>query len=144
MNTTIRPATIRDYKKVIALFGEFVENPQRYAKFDNDSYADFLNREESFLDIVDVDQKIVGFITYSIRTVIRYPKPIIEVEELFVDTDFRRQGLGKKLIKHVLEFAKENNCEYVFLASSKEREPAHKFYKSMGFDEYALHFRRKP
>lgn len=45
---------------------------------------------------------------------------------------------------HVMNFAKSKNCQYIFLASAKERADAHKFYKALGFDEYALHFRRKP
>ncbi len=81
--------------------------------------------------------------TYTVRTVIRYPKPILEIEELYVNPDFRRHGLGRKLMEHVLEYAKSLSCQYMFLASDKKRTEAHEFYKALGFDEYAHHFRLK-
>lgn len=139
----IRDATSDDYKEVMNLYGIFVEDQKRYIDFNNDSYSRVLNDNNTQLKLAILDDKIVGFILFSIRNVIRYSKPIIEVEEFFVLEEYRRMKIGKVLTDVAFSFAKENDCEYVFLASGKERVPAHKFYHKYGFDEYALHFRKK-
>ncbi|MEK9196553.1 MAG: GNAT family N-acetyltransferase [Patescibacteria group bacterium] len=144
MDIKIHRAVGEDYEKVIKLYGEFVEDTKRYTNLDNDSYLKAIDDPNFYIDLAVSDDIIIGFITYSIRTVVRYPKPIMEVEEFYVSPNHRRGGVGRKLFQNTLDFSKETNCQYVFLASSKDRPTAHKFYKSFDFDEYALHFRRQP
>ena len=139
----IRRAVKEDYADVMQLYGLFVENAQRYVKQDNDSFNKVIDDPNSVLEVGIVGGRMVAFIMYSIRNVVRYPKPIVEVEEFFVLEEFRRMKIGKRLMDKVLEFSKSKNCQYVFLASGKERVPAHKFYKSYDFDEYAFHYRKK-
>jgi GNAT superfamily N-acetyltransferase len=142
-NLLIRKATENDYEIVMQLYGLFVENKQRYVNLDNDSYNTVINDPNSSIELGIIDDKIISFIMYSIRNVVRYLKPIVEVEEFFVLEEFRRLKIGKKLMDKVFDFAKNKNCQYIFLASGKERIPAHKFYKNDGFDEYAFHYRKK-
>jgi ribosomal protein S18 acetylase RimI-like enzyme len=143
-NVVIRKAEESDHEEVMNLYGDFVENPERYKGLDNDSFKKFIEKLGSFLDLAVLDNQIVGFIAYSRRTVIRYSKDIVEVEELYVSPDHRKSGIGKKLLEHVLDYSKNESCEYVFVSSAKERVEAHKFYEALGFDQYGLHFRRRP
>lgn len=143
MDIQILRATKDNYDEVRKLYGNFVDDPQRFSSKDNDSYFKFLDSSNSFIDLALVDKKIIGFISYTIRTVIRYPKPIMEVEELYINPDYRKHGVGRKLMEHVLEYAKSVPCQYIFLASDIKREEAHEFYKALGFDQYAYHFRRR-
>lgn len=140
----IRKAKKEDYKEVIKLYADFVKKPGRYKNFDNDSFLKALQLPNFYIYLAEIEKKIIGFITFSIRTVVRYPKPIVEVEEFYVVPALRRKGIGTKLVKKALDFARKNDCQYVFLASSKDRIPAHKFYKALDFDEYAYHYRCKP
>jgi (aminoalkyl)phosphonate N-acetyltransferase len=144
MPVTIRPATAADYKNVIALYADFVNQPDRYKKLDADSYHEALKQPNFWFYLAEDNRQIIGFITFSKRWVVRYPKPIIEVEEFFVSPEKRRQGIGTLLMDQVLAIAQKEDSQYVFLASSKDRLPAHQFYKSMNFDKYAFHYRRKP
>lgn len=144
MKMKIRKARKEDYKKVVELYADFVNQPDRYKNFDNDSFLKVLEIPDFHFYLAEKEKRIVGFITFSKRTVVRYPKPIVEVEEFYVVPDLRRKGLGRKLMQKALGFAKKGKCQYVFLASSKDRVPAHKFYKALDFDEYAFHYRCKP
>ncbi len=140
----IRPAKKQDCKEVINLFGKFVLDENRYKKKNSNSFHKFIKSKNSFVDVAIIDGKIVGFITYSIRTVVRYPESILEVEEFFVLEKYRRLKIGKQLMEKAINLAKKKRCYYVFLGSSKDRVPSHKFYKHMGFDEYGFHYRVKP
>lgn len=142
MIASIREATLADYQTLMKLYGEFVTDPYRFLALDNDSFKRVLEDPNAYIDLAVVKNEIVGFISYSLRFVVRYPKPIIEVEEFFVPEKHRRKGIGRQLMNHVLKFATENAGQYVFIASAKERKEAHAFYKAMNFNEYAYHFRR--
>ena len=144
MPATIRPAKPEDYSQVITLYADFVNQPERYQNRDNDSYQHVLSQPNFWFLLAEAKSQIVGFITFSKRWVVRYPKPIIEVEEFYVKENLRRQGIGTQLMNQVIEIAKQEDCQYIFLASSKDRLPAHKFYRALDFDEYAYHYRRKP
>ncbi len=140
----IRHAKKEDYKEVIDLFGKFVEDGNRYKEKNSESFHKFIRSKNCFADVAVINGRIVGFITYSIRTVVRYPTPILEVEEFFVLEKYRRLNIGKQLMEKAISVAKKNKCYGIFLGSSKDKKPAHRFYKHMSFDEYGFHYRRKP
>ena len=59
------------------------------------------------------------------------------VENVVTDKDFRKQGLGKKVMEKAIEFAREKNCYKVILESGAWRTEAHQFYRNLGFDDTA-------
>lgn len=56
------------------------------------------------------------------------------VENVVTDSEYRGQGLGRKVMEMAIEFARENNCYKVILQSASFRKEAHQFYKNLGFD----------
>lgn len=61
-------------------------------------------------------------------------KSIGYIENVVTDQDYRRKGIGRKIIENAVNHAKANNCYKVILQSGNSRTDAHKFYKSIGFD----------
>ena len=59
------------------------------------------------------------------------------IENVVTDKDFRKQGLGKKVMEKAIEFAREKNCYKVILESGAWRTEAHQFYRNLGFDDTA-------
>lgn len=59
------------------------------------------------------------------------------VENVVTDKDFRKQGLGKKVMEKAIEFGRQKNCYKVILESGAWREEAHQFYRNLGFDDTA-------
>lgn len=63
------------------------------------------------------------------------------LEDLFVDEEYRSQGLGTDLLKQAIVGTKEAGC-YKFVATSRKvRENIHEWYKRNGFEEYGFEFR---
>ena len=58
--------------------------------------------------------------------------PVILIEDLAVKEDFKKQGIGKKLIEKVEEYAKEIKAKAVSLATHK-KSSAVKFYTKQGY-----------
>lgn len=55
------------------------------------------------------------------------------IEDVVVDTSVRKQGVGKKLLQHAIDFATALNVSTVNLTSRPERIAANKLYQEMGF-----------
>lgn len=139
---TIRNAKESDYEELMKLYNLFVESA-RYSNHDNDSFHKVLNNPSNFILIAEDGGVITGFLTFSVRDVIRYPKQIAEVDELFVLEEYRKHGVGKQLMEQMEKKAKELNCHKIFIESATEREAAHKFYESLGYKNNGYHFVKK-
>ena len=63
------------------------------------------------------------------------------VENLVIDTRYRRRGLGRLLMDYAVARAKEARCYKIVLSSDKRRPEAHRFYRSLGFEASAHGFR---
>ena len=61
-------------------------------------------------------------------------KSIGFIENVITDVAYRRKGIGKAVMEHAIEYAKEQNCYKVILQSGNKRTDAHLFYGKMGFD----------
>lgn len=135
----IRPATADDYSQLMDLYNGFV-NEDRYSGHDNDSFKQVLESKTGYIFVAEVNSKLHGFITYSIRHVVRYPKPIAEIDELFVSITARGKGLGSQLIKKVELDAKERDCYRIYVESHYDHTKAHKLYEKLAFANYGYHF----
>jgi GNAT superfamily N-acetyltransferase len=88
-----------------------------------------------------VDEKIIGraflFIIYNDL----HQKPYGFLEDVFVEEKYRGKGIGKELIKRVIEKAKELGCYKLIATSRFEREMVHKLYENLGFKKWGYEFR---
>lgn len=55
------------------------------------------------------------------------------IENVVTHTDYRRQGIGRRLMRHALQTAWDAGCYKVMLLSGAWREEAHRFYEELGF-----------
>lgn len=75
---------------------------------------------------------IVGMLTL---TVYRVPTGIRSiVEDVAVDSKYRRRGVARSLMETAINFAREAGAEGVALTSNPQREAANLLYQSMGFE----------
>ncbi|MCL2199533.1 MAG: GNAT family N-acetyltransferase [Defluviitaleaceae bacterium] len=59
--------------------------------------------------------------------------PFVVAENMAVDKNFQRKGIGKALFSELTERAKALGCSQILLVTESEREDACKFYESLGF-----------
>ncbi len=65
---------------------------------------------------------------------------LCRVVALAVRNEFKRQGIGAKLMIKTEEIAREKNCAKIELTSGLERTEAHDFYRAIGFEEKSRRF----
>lgn len=56
------------------------------------------------------------------------------IEDVIVDENMRRRGIGEALMRHAIEMAREAGAEGVSLTSNPRREAANRLYQSLGFE----------
>lgn len=138
----IRLAKLSDYKELMKLYNLFVgEN-----KFNNkteDSFEKVLKNKNSFIYVADNNNQLVGFISFSIKDVVRYPEPIGTLDEMFVMEKYRKQGIGNKFMEIFETKLKELKCYGVFMESGKDLKTAHKFYEKLGYKNYGYYFAKR-
>lgn len=59
------------------------------------------------------------------------------LNDLYVDENYRKQGVAKKLIQTAIDFAKVNKAKFVQLETATDNYNAQHLYKSVGFIEQA-------
>lgn len=55
------------------------------------------------------------------------------IENVVTHRDYRRQGIGRRLMRRALQTAWDAGCYKVMLLSGAGREEAHRFYEGLGF-----------
>ncbi len=64
-------------------------------------------------------------------------RPYGLIENVVTRMDRRRQGLGKKLLQQVLDYAWSQDCYKVMLMTGRLDENTFRFYEAAGFDRSA-------
>jgi ribosomal protein S18 acetylase RimI-like enzyme len=79
----------------------------------------------------DENGPIVGMLCLTVYPVPTGLRSIIE--DMVVDRDSRRKGIGQGLVQHAIKLAREAGAGNVSLSSNPAREAANLLYQSMGF-----------
>ena len=60
-------------------------------------------------------------------------RPFMVVEDVIVDKEQRRRGIGSMLMRAIEEQAGNRNCSYIMLVTDSTRIDAQGFYQSLGY-----------
>lgn len=106
------------------------------SEFPDSSYFSNLLENRHFLVLVaKAEGKIIGGLTAYVLPSYQIKKSSIFIYDLGVATSFQRQGIGKKLLDRLLDYAKNHQIQDVFIDTELEdNEDALAFYRKTGFD----------
>lgn len=65
-------------------------------------------------------------------------KPLLNIHDLFVAEAYRHQGIGKQLMQHAEQLARNNGCYKMTLEVLSKNEAAKSSYQSSGYQPYQL------
>lgn len=95
-----------------------------------------LSNLESIAVLVENCQSIIGtgiiFFYDSVPSISNIEGKNAYISNLYVEEQFRRQKIGTQILTILIEKAKQNNCNTIFLHAS---EMGKKLYQSYGFKE---------
>ena len=89
--------------------------------------------------VAELDGKIVGTTTLLIEIKFIHSGGLVgHIEDVVVDKNFQGQRIGEKIMKYLLEFAKNRGCYKTILNCTDDVKP---FYEKLGFKHIANELR---
>ena len=83
--------------------------------------------------IVEVDNRVVGFACVIMMSSICYPHPWAELIELYIQPQFRRQGLGRALVEESERMARERSATGMHLLTGVANTAGQALYSALGY-----------
>ena len=100
-----------------------------------------LAKDDSFVFVALLDNKVVGGLTSYIMHQYYSKFPLVYIFDLAVQTNIQRQGIGKMLIKSNNTYCKSIGAEAVMVQADEADDYAIEFYHSTGATaEKVIHF----
>lgn len=84
--------------------------------------------------VLDIEEGIVGYLVIGYGWGIESGGKEALFDEIFIRSDFRNQGHGKKLIRHALAHVKNQGAKTVFLETEASNPDSRKLYQALGFE----------
>lgn len=154
--------TKEDRKRIVDLIKQFFDVPcddcktvSQLERYDINEYRNLLKQlngytadlSKDFSDdylkniyVYKINDKIVSSAKIYIEN--KLYEPVAHIEDVVTDYNHRKNGYGKRIIKHLIQIAKENKCYKVVLACKEVYRP---FYESCDFkktgDEMSLYLK---
>ena len=88
--------------------------------------------------LAEVNELIVGFAALRVVPCVFFAEPYAELTELFVEENFRRQGVGRALVTHAERLAQEAGARQILILTDFYNNKAISLYRSMGFVHYDI------
>jgi len=138
--THIQPHQIADAKYVISAVAQRIFEPEITPQ----EFSDILEEEKELKDVDDYqrayvenrglflvvmdENKLVG--TGAIK---KYDEKIAELKRIWLLEEYHGQKIGYQVVMRLLDFARANGYERVWLQTSTKQERAIRFYTRFGF-----------
>ena len=149
----IRIATINDLNAVQELnnslfeleFNNFDDTLKVGWPFEKDGkeYFEYMIENE-IVFVAEAEEKIVGYLAGSICEQISYiTETFAELDNMCIDDQYRRLGIGTLLINEFKKYCKEKNIQNIKVTASTKNSRAIQFYIKNGFEDYNVTFKYK-
>ncbi|MEH2449456.1 MAG: GNAT family N-acetyltransferase [Nostoc sp.] len=136
--TIIRVAQARDAEALLVLAKTLATSFVVDSKAFRVAFSELLSSPSGYLAIAEVDKDIVGYILGFDHYTFYANGRVAWVEEIIVDADYRKMGIGRSLMQSFEGWATDRDAKLVALATRR----AGKFYKALGYEESATYWRK--
>ena len=153
MEIVIKKATLENLKDIINFNQQLFDYD--YGNFDKtldcswpsnneDYYRDSITKEDSLALVVFADNKIVGYLIGNLTKPEDYRKigKLAEIDNMFILSEVRGQGVGTSLCERFFKWAKEKGAKRIKVVASAQNKKAIKCYRKNGFEDYNLTLER--
>ena len=142
MTIVIRKIRQSDYAAVAVIWREVLDIRNATDEHVTETYEAMRDDDCYVTFVAEADGSIVGLATAVKVLAIGHPGGYVKMNGIGVLPEYRRQGIGKRLMEQVEQFAVEQGAPYVGLASGINRVEAHAFYGNSGYQKTSFWFRK--
>lgn len=135
---------------LLAELNEEVQNlhhllyPSLFKPYDRDDIAEaleeMLSREQFYVYTAYDDERPAGYVLFRIQkgkeNAFQYAYTSIYIDQLSVKAKYRNRGIGGRLLKEIVLFAKASQIDLIQLDHWTKNEGARRFFQRNGFRYY--------
>jgi GNAT superfamily N-acetyltransferase len=92
--------------------------------------------------LAETDRKIIGLMDLSFRETLFNQDWVMIIEDLIIDKNYQRRGIGTQLVKLAEKIALQRDCSNIELNSDLHRMETHQFWEALGYERKAYQFRK--
>lgn len=135
-------ATLEDVPQLCQLLNSLFQQETEFLADENAQIrglTTILSKPEvGHIIVAKESDNIIGMVNilYTVSTALGERVGILE--DMVIYQDCRNQGIGSRLIRYAIEFAKKNNCQRLTLLTDEDNSIAHKFYIKEGFSRSTM------
>lgn len=130
---SIRNAEPKDAEQISGLLGELgYPHPPEFV---TEKISAISKSDNDILFVAETMGLVIGATHLHIAEMLHEAGKLGRVMALVVTNQYRWLGVGKALIAKAEGRAKDEGCSKMEVTSAKHREPAKKFYESLGYSE---------
>src|SRR5689334_163477 len=135
----IRSCAQSDIDAVVQLEREWEREDIAYGDFNpisREVFIAFLERFPAYFLVAESDGQIVGYVHGSVQRdkrmeVLPEQEPYVEIENIYVKSNFRNKDIGGKLLERLFEVARQDGMQrFVVSTASKDTDKILNFYRS--------------
>lgn len=93
-----------------------------------------LQASDSMILVAETFDRVVGMISMQSLVSTAMGERVGLIEDMIVTADFRRQGIGKRLLGFMIEESKRLGYPRLALGADKRNDSALSFYRTFGFE----------
>ena len=136
MKITIRECEPRDIEALYRLnrdeLGYDYPEEQMYLRL-----LELFERPSDKILVAESAEGVCGYV-HAVDYDLLYHGHMKNIMGIAVDSRYRRQGIGRKLLEGIEQWARYTGAEGIRLNSGSERKEAHAFYESCGYVQKKL------
>ncbi|MCX8085794.1 MAG: GNAT family N-acetyltransferase, partial [Rhodocyclaceae bacterium] len=95
------------------------------------------------LFVLRIDGAVAGMANALVTVSTALGAPVLLLEDVIVAAPYRGRGYGRRLVEHVLDWARAQGLARVTLLADADNAPALAFYARLGFSPSAMVVRRR-
>ncbi|MBA2760235.1 MAG: GNAT family N-acetyltransferase [Chloroflexia bacterium] len=103
------------------------------------AYTRMLGDERHVVTLAEVDGRAVGYLSGAVRDPSTWRTArMAEIFALYVIPEYRSQGIGERLVRSFLRWARDQGAERIVVAAFAANEAALRFYRRVGFAPFEV------
>ena len=143
MEITTREATEVDLSAILSLYAQLGQDDG--AVLGLEEAGRIFVRMKAYPDyrmyVALLNGRVVGtFAILIMDNIAHMGAPSAILENVVVEEGLRGQGVGKRMMKCANSICRKKGCYKMSFTSNRNREAAHRFYESLGFEKHGYSF----
>lgn len=138
----VRKATPEDFQEVyrfVCELEEIIFDPGLFQQY----YLQNISNKDYHYLVAEANDELTGYLSCHGQVLLHHLGMVYEIQELYVDKEYRKQGVGRQLIDHLISILDKEYYDMLEVASDIARVQAHEFYRKYGFNQSHYKFTKK-